>query len=289
MDATADQLKFCLQSQISELNMLQSIYYNPGELKISDPSVEADINEYLAGNLTELNSKLEYTIRQELMKSTVDISFEIPHQYPLAKPPHITLRSPIFTKAIEAKLRTDLNEFITTVDTSEVYVYEIVTWILDNAEKLLQTSSKSDETKSSQTQNVTMERLWIYSHHIKSKTKRQNILKLAKDLDLTGFLRSGKPGIICVEGLQSGTQEFWKIVRTWNWHKITLKSSETKMKCLTKLDTFRRFPEFREEMFTDIGVEDGDDKEVVMDMSLFMKFLELHKCSYIKKELFGFD
>ena len=37
------------------------------------------------------------------------------------------------------------------------------------------------------------------SHHIYSKIKRKDLQGLASDLNLTGFVMPGKPGVICVE------------------------------------------------------------------------------------------
>jgi hypothetical protein len=40
-----------------------------------------------------------------------------------------------------------------------------------------------------------LSRYWIYSHHIKSTTKRKLIIDLAQQLHLNGFTHVGKPGI----------------------------------------------------------------------------------------------
>lgn len=286
-----DLLQKCLQKQIDELDMLLSIYCNPGELKVTDHSVTADINEYLEHKLQTITDKLEYTIRLDIQNSVVDVQFELPHLYPLIESPDVSVRSSLCTKSIESTIKQMLDEFIQTLDKSDVYVYEIVSWMKDNFEEFLSAAKNPATTNEQQKKSDTlMERLWIYSHHIKSKTKRQNIVKLSKDFKLSGFMLPGKPDVICVEGEKENTQQFWKLIRVWNWHKITIRKSEEKIRSSDKMDTFRRFNGFREELFTDIGTEGGDTvEEVKMSMSLFMKFLENHRCTYMKKELFGFD
>lgn len=283
----------CLQKQIDELDMLQSIFCNAGELKIADHSVTADINEYLEHKLNIITGKLEYTICFHIQNTLVDVQFELPHLYPLIESPNVSVRSSLCTKSIESTIKLMLNEFIQTLDKSDVYIYEVITWIKDNFNEFLAAANNKSTTADNQLPakklDVSMERLWIYSHHIKSKTKRQNIVKHSKELELSGFMLPGKPGIICVEGEKENTQKFWKIIRVWNWHKITIRKSEEKIRSLDNMDTFRRFSGFREELFTDINVDGETVEEVKMNMSIFMKFLELHRCSYMKKELFGFD
>lgn len=65
-------------------------------------------------------------------------------------------------------------------------------------------------------------RAWIYSHHIYSLNKRKNILEWAKDLELDGFSKPGKPGVICVEGTQSNVQEYLTRLKSLNWQRLTV-------------------------------------------------------------------
>lgn len=66
----------------------------------------------------------------------------------------------------------------------------------------------------------------------------------------------------------------------------SIRKSETKTKPLSKINCFQKFQNVREELFTDIGDDGGEQP---MNMSLFMKFLEQHNCNYIKKDLFGLE
>jgi hypothetical protein len=52
-----------LELQLSELEMLNSMFPNDGELELADPGVISDIQDYLQGKLdiSEL-SKLQYTV-----------------------------------------------------------------------------------------------------------------------------------------------------------------------------------------------------------------------------------
>lgn len=278
-------IKICLRKQLDELEMLTSIYCNPGELKIDDHSITADINEFLDGRLTDLNRQLDYTIMLEHNNSKIYVTFQLPHLYPRSKLANISVRSCLFNKIEENELKKMLEEFLDTVDKTEVYSYEVLTWIQDNVDRFI--GIQANQTKSADGKtSIEFERLWIYSHHLRSKTKRQAIVKSARQLNLTGFSRPGKPGIICVEGWKRNTEDFWKYIRSMVWKKISIRTSEVKTIDSGDLDSVRKFPNFTEQMFAQ---DDDAQQEVQMDMSMFMKFLEKYDCSYMRKELFGFE
>lgn len=51
-----------LRMQLFEMEMLQSMYSNPGEFCVDNPAIVADINEYLDGRTDTLPCRLDYTI-----------------------------------------------------------------------------------------------------------------------------------------------------------------------------------------------------------------------------------
>lgn len=295
-----DLIKQCLRSQIDELAMLQSIFCSPGEFRIDDYSIEADINEYLEGNTVKLTSHLEYSIRLDISDSIrIDIRIALPHLYPTLELANVSILSVSFSNKSINLMRKDLEEYMQTIDKSEVYVYQLYQWLQENA--IHYHNRIIDDAKEPIQTHTEMERLWIYSHHLKSKTKRQELVKLGKALNLTGFSRPGKPGIICIEGRKKDTQEYWRTIRQWNWQKITVRRSEEKSipfgDQLADLD-FRKFKlTFHEKILSKSSAADESTNSVLlesneeeqMNMSLFMKFLEQHNCGYIKKDLFGFD
>lgn len=298
----------CLRMQIDELSMLQSIFCAADEFKVDDPSIEADVNAFLDGESITITSYLQYTIRQELSSANgrLDIRIELPHLYPLLELANVSVLTATIGTVASNTLRHDLNDYMRSLDPSEVYVYQVYQWVQDNAANYINNKTKIADSQISSfkpIERIEMERLWIYSHHLKSSTKRQEIISLAKSLDLSGFSRPGKPGIICVEGRKVDVQEFWRTVRQWCWQKIQVRKSE--VKAVTGVDavtSFRRFAlPLQEKLFinsddviskriagdNDIDVSNSEDPK--MSMALFMKFLDNHRCAYIKKDLFGFE
>lgn len=307
-DAQLQLVSDCLRMQIDELSMLQSIFCSADEFKVDDPSIEADINAFLDGESTQdITSYLQYTIRQQLSNGNgrLDIRIELPHLYPLLELANVSVLSSAIGTVASGTLRHDLNEYMRSLDPSEVYVYQVYQWVQDNAATYINNKTTIGDIQSPKPiERIEMERLWIYSHHLKSNTKRQEIVTLAKALDLSGFSRPGKPGIICVEGRKVDAQEFWRTIRQWCWQKIQVRKSELKAVAgVAGVETFRRFAlPFQEKLFLssddvirnkgsagDNEMDDCNGEEQQMSMALFMKFLDNHRCAYIKKDLFGFE
>jgi len=243
-------------------------------------------------NITLFKAHLDFTIQlsvlHEKSNAKLDIRIELPHLYPLLENAIVIIHSPLLSKPKEIYLKAEIENFISTMEKSETYVFQVISWIQEQIDELI----KRDNSKFEKSQEelaptlpeelVDFERLWIYSHHIKSKTKRQEIAKQARNFELSGFSRPGKPGIICIEGIRENTQEFWRILKSMRWQKIVICKSEVKH---GKLEKLRRFEGFKEQLFCD----DLDNEEGIMNMGLFLKYLELHNSGYMKKELFGLE
>lgn len=290
----------CITKQLEEVDMLSSIYCSPGEMHIFDPGVISDFNEFVkttdSNPKTALKAHLDYIITITVLHGTrqekLDVRIELPHLYPALENAIVSIHSTLLSKAKENYFKNEIEQFISTMERNETYIYQIISWIQDQIENLLKRDASEfadNVTIESSTAPVEVtfdfERLWIYSHHLKSKTKRQEIVRYSRDLDLTGFSRPGKPGIICVEGLQANTQNFWKTIKSMHWQKIFICKNELKKGTLDKLNRFRRFEGFKEQLFCD----DLENEDGVMNMGLFLKYLELHNSGYMKKELFGLD
>ncbi|GKY96928.1 RWD domain-containing protein 2B [Mayamaea pseudoterrestris] len=92
-----------------------------------------------------------------------------------------------------------------------------------------------------------LERRFIYSHHIISKTKRSDIIDLARSqLRLTGCMKIGWPGILFIEGSTIDCQAFYDIIRRWQWQYLVERGREQEtVECdKTELKARRRFKDF---------------------------------------------
>ncbi|XP_070504097.1 RWD domain-containing protein 2A [Chironomus tepperi] len=278
----------CLRKQLEEYELLKSMYSNPGEFQTDNPYLINDIEAYLAGERSIIEEKLDYRIKLQMDTIKVELSVILSKNYPILEQPMLILRTDILSKHQEKILKSAIENYIETeVDKTEPYMFQVISWLQDNINELVQipgNTNAHDETYNADDSKLLMERAWLWSHHIYSKTKRQDIIKLTKDYDLNGFMWSGKPGVICFEGISENVEDVVKHIKTWAWQKLKIVKTETANE---DPDEFFRFKGFQEIMLDE---NEKNEKEVGrMDNSAFFKYLESHKSGYMKKELFGFE
>ncbi|XP_060653678.1 RWD domain-containing protein 2A [Drosophila nasuta] len=272
----------CIGQQLEELELLSSIYCGAGELQLLDAGVVADFNEFMASDAVVLRSHLEYIIKLSISgRACVDVRIELPHLYPQLELARITVHTTLLGKLKEQRLKADIDAHLAEQrDAEEAYIFQLLTWLQEHIETLMlrpESELENQQLEEEQPKAGNLERLWIYSHHIKSSTKRQEIVRQARQLDLSGFSRPGKPGIICVEGQPEQVQQYWRDIKSLRWQRITLVKTEQHQRK-------RFFDKFSEQLFN--ASDDGND-EGVMNMGQFIKFLEAHGTGYMKSELFG--
>lgn len=121
------------------------------------------------------------------------------------------IRSVSLSRSQQTQLNTDLLAYLQKNCLGDVCVLNATDWVREHASDYVNRDASPSPAKESPAQpmDLTLTRLWIYSHHIYNKCKRKNILEWAKELALSGFSMPGKPGVVCVEGPQSACEEFW--------------------------------------------------------------------------------
>ncbi|XP_053458275.1 RWD domain-containing protein 2A isoform X2 [Nycticebus coucang] len=175
-----------------------------------------------------------------------------------------------------------------TFDPGELCVCAAIQWLQDNCGSYF-LSRKLAYEPSAQAKPVksTFLRMWIYSHHIYQQDLRKKILEVGKRLDVTGFCMTGKPGIICVEGLKGQCEEFWHTIRYPNWKHISCKHAES-------VDTegdgrnLRLFHAF-EELLLEAHGDYGLRNDYHMNLGQFLEFLKKHKSEHVFQILFGIE
>lgn len=320
--------------QLEELEILSSIFSGPRELVIDDPGIIVDMRSFIEGDTAYLNRQLDYRVHVTLsgFKHRLEIFAELPHYYPALELPNVTISYPNITTTQHGQLKALAGTMLTDLQQTEgTFLFQFISSIQDNEEmrKVLLNEANTTTLKSARplvpSKGIAaslpdkLERLWIYSHHIKNKRKRAYIIERAGDRQLTGFVLPGKPGIICVEGYQRDTQEFWRAIKAMHWQRIQLRLEETAAieDCSdddVELNRFRKFNRFEEDTNFTVVVNghaggggasghnnnDSDDEnlnnnagagegEVLrLNMSTFTTFLEQHNCGHVMSSLFGF-
>lgn len=217
--------------------------------------------------------------------------FRLPLTYPKSAP-DVSIRTSVLSRHNHQLYNEKLQSFIRELRPEEPVIYEIIQWIKDTSGCFIEeisnscsTSVKPSNMSSASTGKPAFSRLWIYSHHIYNKVKRKSIVDLANDLGLTGFSVPGKPGIICVEGNQKNSEDFWHRIRSMQWKKISLIHREDRTADdATKFEELRAFRNFEEKHF---DPRSGKGREVHMDLGLLFQFLQGKGFSDIFQMYFG--
>ena len=113
---------------------------------------------------------------------------------------YVRLLNHYHTRQHQLYLNKTLSQWIKNLSKGDPCILQIFSWIEQNVVSYVssirpqQLSSVEDDTENNRPHNMEFERLWIYSHHIYSREKREVVVALAKNLELTGFMLIGKPG-----------------------------------------------------------------------------------------------
>lgn len=187
-------------------------------------------------------------------------------------------------------LNSDLTAFVATLPKGEVCLLSIAEWVREHTcsycpitSALPSNTTEPSSAAATAVSRRTFCRMWLYMHHIYSKTKRRNILDLADELELSGFCLPGKPGVVCVEGDESSTKHFYNVLRRWNWKSISCRHREVVTDC-SDMSSQRKIAGFQE-----LALVTHGPRQNHMDMGQFRAYLEEHRLGYMFTQLFGVD
>jgi len=287
---SVDQYGENYEMQISEVEILQSMFSGPGELDI-DPGLIHEVVDWVnddnKAKLERMPSPIDFCVKISSSNNNVEVVITLPPEYPKILP-EIYVRSNELSRANQTLINEDIGEYLENETIpEEPSVVAVISWLQEHSENyfIKQNLNPSPVQKPQDLTSGKFSRYWIYSHHIYSKNKRKNIVDLALELGLSGFCMSGKPGIICVEGRLEHVAEWWAVVRNWNWKKISVKiQEELEIDSGEAVDGKRLFTSFEE-----IGLVKECHRGNHMDMGEFYKYLEIYKTTWVFKELFGIE
>ncbi|XP_043921884.1 RWD domain-containing protein 2A isoform X2 [Protopterus annectens] len=278
-----------LELQLSEMELLFSMFPNKGEIDLEDASALLYVQRYLEGVREALPPQVSFSVNltAEEPKADVCLHVSLPHEYPFAKP-EIFVWSQALDRQQQKQLNDDLVSHISSLYNGELCISIAVQWLQDSIVPYIEKSKVTSENapKPKETK-ITFHRMWIYSHHIYRQELRKKILDYAKRLHLTGFSLTGKPGVICVEGKKENCEEFWRDIRYPNWKHISCKHTET-IEAVENVVEHRLFEAFEELTFEAHG-DYGLRNDYHMDLGQFVEFLKEHNCEHVFQILFGLD
>ncbi|XP_027504511.1 RWD domain-containing protein 2B isoform X1 [Corapipo altera] len=283
------------EMQISELDLLSSMFPYEEEFAVTDQLALAELKHYAENESAEVpSSKVQFVlnVKAEVPNASVvefSMACALPFKYP-AVLPEITVRSSLLSRSQQIHLNSDLKRYLMQNCSGEPCILSARQWVKDYAAAYIdkELSSSSVTTAGAiQAEITTFTRLWIYSHHIYNKQKRKNIIDWAKELSLSGFCMPGKPGVVCVEGLQSNCEEFWSRVRRLTWKRILIRHREDvslEGGGRAEIQNQRKFSTLEEKCFDAHGARGNH-----MDLGQLYHFLEEKGCADIFQMYFGVE
>ncbi|XP_007237976.2 RWD domain-containing protein 2B [Astyanax mexicanus] len=283
------------ESQLAEMELLVSMFPSQEELLVDQLALE-ELRASVEGRSDcPPSSRPSLSIRVITHPSPSspsphsEVSITLSCSYPLNYPtvlPELAVRCSELSRAQHSRLISDLSAYLQQVCGGGVCVLLAVDWLRENTHSYLTESPATDERHSPAVQErETFSRLWIYSHHIYNRNKRKNILEWARELNLNGFSMPGKPGIVCVEGLQRAAEEFWSRVKVLTWKRIMIRHREDiPLDASCSLDSLRKFSGFEEAAFDPHGSRGNH-----MDLGQLFQFLSDRGCAEIFPMFFGVE
>nr|XP_014591812.1 RWD domain-containing protein 2B [Equus caballus]XP_014591813.1 RWD domain-containing protein 2B [Equus caballus]XP_023485751.1 RWD domain-containing protein 2B [Equus caballus]XP_023485752.1 RWD domain-containing protein 2B [Equus caballus] len=281
------------EAQLSELDLLASMFPGENELVVNDQLALAELKDCIEKRTMEgRSSKVYFTINMNLEVSeeamvTFSLACILPFKYP-AVVPEITVRSVSLSRSQQTQLNSDLTAYLQQNFLGDVCILNATDWVKEHASGYISRDTTASLAPESTVQPVdlTLTRLWIYSHHIYNKCKRKNILEWARELALSGFSMPGKPGVVCVEGPQSACEEFWSRLRKLNWKRILIRHREDIPfdGSNEELERQRKFSIFEEKVFSVSGARGNH-----MDFGQLYQFLNAKGCGDVFQMFFGVE
>ncbi|NXF09755.1 RWD2B protein, partial [Smithornis capensis] len=281
--------------QISELDLLSSMFPSEEEFSVTDQLALAELKHYAENETAEMpSSKVQFilNVKAELPDASMvefSMACALPFKYPTVLP-EITVRSSFLSRSQQIQLNSDLKTYLEQKCSGEPCMLSAREWLKEHAAAYIDRELSCPPRAplgALQSEGTTFTRLWIYSHHIYNKHKRKNIIDWAKELSLSGFCMPGKPGVVCVEGLQSSCEEFWSRVRRLTWKRILIRHREDvslEGGGQAEIQNQRKFSTLEEKCFDAHGARGNH-----MDLGQLYHFLEEKGCADIFQMYFGVE
>lgn len=179
---------------MAEIEALQAIFdtdfvlHSTSELAAATKAIE---------NGDPTADDIEFHVSLQL--GTIMLQCRLPAGYPITKSARVSIdaRTRKEQEELTRRIQEKANEIVgeesilvlvhelqALVDAIEAYEND------NNTEKEIETTSKPK----------TLERRWVWVHHITDTARRKAIIQEARELELGGYLKWGYPGIVVVEG-----------------------------------------------------------------------------------------
>ncbi|KAI7875174.1 hypothetical protein K492DRAFT_211097 [Lichtheimia hyalospora FSU 10163] len=277
-----DEFSFCTtQDQDAYDRMLKAMEDGDNDKPVTTESIRLQLNLPLSSDQEDISSwRLAVTCR---FSSDFDIAVASSHNNWLSRDAH-------------QALTRSLQEFECDADDQPTRVLDSIQFLQSQAEDTAvkayleqQNNAKNNDKDSGP---VTFLREWIWFPMIYTREKRGHIIDWAPGYGVTGFLCPGKPGALCMEGIDKNVQRFINDIKTVSWSDIPASHRKMSTKwqerhhcdSMQDLNRHRKFPDMTEVTF-DLHGAFGNHN----DLGMLQQWLKEKDCPDAFDHLFDHD
>jgi hypothetical protein len=223
------QLLEALERAVNEIDALEAIYGNDGgeddagssfsvfsmsELEAARSALEAEAVEE-ERVIPQLELKVHTSVETDAgEKINLSLHCRLPPGYPEQAPALVSASLDGLRRSLREDLSSHLNRKAESMVGFEA-VMELVeelrevapSYLVKEQSLLAERGAKRQDSQDEKKTDM-FGRRWIWVHHIKDSDRRKSIVSEARELKLGGYLKSGYPGIIVIEGDASACDEF---------------------------------------------------------------------------------
>lgn len=223
-----------MESQLTTIELLKAMFPSPGELEIPESTAECFTSlqnwcQDPTSTAPKVPPSVSLTVSLPICngEKTIQVNLSVPLECEnpagetIDQPPSLgyTLRQPDWlSKAEVSRLAASI-----PADTDALDAFE---HIQAEASRFLETKRSQaeppKETDNGQTSRpgVSIVRVWFYFPSLSTRKKRDDLVSLAPEYSLTGFVLAGKPGVLCLEGGSRDIDAYMSFIKTHSWGDI---------------------------------------------------------------------
>lgn len=190
---TTEPLLEALECTASEIEALQAIYNEDfvvssvSELKTATKAIECK-NQDVQVSLT-VRVKVEVALK---------LTCNLPPGYPITAAARVSVEGK--TRKQEEYLTQKVQDKANSLIGQEAAILQLVHELQESVEAMESTAAEMQQELIKTNSAPLLGRRWIWAHHITNNGRRKAIIQEARELKLGGYLKSGYPGIVVVEG-----------------------------------------------------------------------------------------
>jgi len=215
-----------MESQLSIIDLLVAMFPSPGELEISESTMQwvETLRDWCQDpvSTSDIPSNMSLIVALPIADGdeTIQVNIAVPLQCEdpetIDQPPPLrySLRQPDWmTKA-------EVAEHAVTIPPGDAL--EAFEYIQAEASCFLEKKHVVDSQRSGllETSKEPIIRVWFYFPSLSTRKKRDDMVNLAPEYSLTGFVLAGKPGVLCLEGASSDIDSYMSFIKTHSWGDI---------------------------------------------------------------------